>query len=87
MTEKELERVYKAIANRRRIMIVRHLRSVRLSTVGDIAGAIKLSYKATSRHLQVLAGAGYVIGDLQGPYMHYSLKPQSEIVKSVIRAM
>jgi len=39
----------KALANRRRILIVRYLRVVKEAVVGGIADKIKLSFKSTSR--------------------------------------
>ena len=55
-----LERIIKAFANRRRLGIVRHLKKNKEATVGDIADAIKLSFKATSKHLAILSAAGIV---------------------------
>ena len=57
MKDKELERLYKAFANRRRIAIVRMLQKGKEVSVGDIASAIKLSFNATSKHLSVLSAA------------------------------
>ena len=55
---KELERNLKALANGRRLAILKLLVRKKHASVGTIAGAIKLSIKSTSRHLSVLAGAG-----------------------------
>ena len=60
MKEKELERVLKALANRRRLFILTALKKHGRMTVGDIARTIKLSFKATSKHLAILASAGIV---------------------------
>ena len=57
---KELEKQLKALANRRRLAILKLLKSNRRFAVGDIADAIKLSLKATSKHLGVLYAAGMV---------------------------
>lgn len=75
--DKDFEKLYKALANRRRIAIVRYLKSGS-ATVGEIAKSIKLSLKSTSRHLQVLLGAGFVISEQRGLYMHYSLDTKSK---------
>ena len=56
-TEKELEKVLKALANRRRLAIVTVLKRSSHMPVGDIAEKIKLSFKATSKHLSILASA------------------------------
>ena len=55
MKEQELERVLKALANRRRLAILRCLKYKGRKSVGDIAQEIKLSFKATSKHLMILA--------------------------------
>jgi DNA-binding transcriptional ArsR family regulator len=60
MKEKELERVLKMLANRRRIAIVRFLKERREASVGQIAEAIRLSFKATSKHLGLLASVSIV---------------------------
>lgn len=54
---KEYERVLKALANRRRLAVLRYLRKEREARVTDIAAEINLSFKATSRHLNLLAAA------------------------------
>ena len=83
-TDKELERIYKGIANRRRIAIIRILKAGR-ATVSDIAAAIKLSHKSTSRHLQVLSAAGFVSSEQTGLFVYYSLDTQSERIARVVR--
>ncbi|HLC99642.1 MAG TPA: metalloregulator ArsR/SmtB family transcription factor [Patescibacteria group bacterium] len=57
---KELEKQLKALANRRRLAILKLLKDRRRLAVGDIADLIKLSLKATSKHLGVLYAAGIV---------------------------
>jgi len=57
MNEKELEKIFKAVANRRRILILKYLKQKGAATVGDIAEEIKLSFRSTSRHLSVLYSA------------------------------
>ena len=52
--EKELEWILKALANRRRLGILRVLKQNREATVGDIAAEIRLSFRSTSKHLGVL---------------------------------
>lgn len=87
VSERELERAYKAVANRKRIAVVRFLKSTGPMTVGDIASAIKLSFKATSRHLQILYSAGFLISEREGINVRYALNPQSEHVSRVVRTL
>jgi len=54
---KELERALKALANKRRLEIIRFIKTRKEAVVGDIASEIRLSFKSTSKHLGVLAGA------------------------------
>jgi len=70
---KEYERILKALANRRRLAILRYLRREKEARVGAIAAVIKLSFKATSRHLQQLSAAGIVERDQRGLEMWYRI--------------
>lgn len=54
MNDKELERFLKSVANKRRLQIVKLLKSKGKLPVGEIAKELKLSFKATSRHLNTL---------------------------------
>ena len=85
MATKELEKVFKVLANRRRLAILKYLKKNREASVGEIASEIKLSFKATSKHLRILAGldivernqrdlqAFYSLSDLQRPVVKYTL--------------
>lgn len=55
-----LERILKALANKRRLAIIQYLGQEKEATVGDIAEHIKLSFKATSKHLGILANVDIV---------------------------
>ena len=55
---REVERELRALANKRRLMIVKYLKSKREASVGDIADKINLSLKAASKHLITLSAAG-----------------------------
>ncbi len=84
MKEKELEKILKALANKRRILILKYLKSKGTASVGDIASQIKLSFKATSRHLMVLLHADAVEKDQAGPMMIYCLpKTAHPLVKKL----
>lgn len=48
---KELEKVFKGLANRRRLAIIRLLRKEKELPVAEIARRIKLSFTSTSKHL------------------------------------
>ena len=69
----ELERVLKALANRRRLSIVLFLRKKGAASVGDIADHVRLSFAATSRHLRTLANVDLVETEQINTTVHYSL--------------
>ncbi|MFA5876959.1 MAG: metalloregulator ArsR/SmtB family transcription factor [Candidatus Paceibacterota bacterium] len=75
MNEKELEKIFKAFANRRRLLIVKFLKKHKEASVGEVAREIKLSFKSTSRHLSVLAGAGILDREQKSIHMYYSITP------------
>ncbi len=69
----QTERLLKALANRRRLSIVRLLKARKEAPVAEIADAIKLSFKATSKHLSILAAAGIVEREQRGLQMFYKI--------------
>ena len=73
MKEKELERIMKALANRRRLAIIKYLKIEKEASVGDIAGEILLSFKATSKHLGVLSAASIIDREQRSLQMFYCL--------------
>ena len=86
MKEKELEKILKSVANRRRLAILAYLSKKGSANVGEIAEHIKLSFKSTSRHLAVLRGADLVDRDQIGLETFYSLsKDMPEVVKQIMR--
>lgn len=68
-----LEKYYKTIANRRRLAIIKYLSYTKEATVYQIADKIKLSFKATSKHLQILKQAGLTESDQFGLEQRYHL--------------
>ena len=82
---KETEKILKALANRRRLAIVKYLNKTKTASVGDISEEIKLSFKATSKHLGILHSADIVEREQIGLTMMYGLfNPVHIILKSVI---
>ncbi len=81
---KDIERVLKALANRRRLAIVKFLKKEKEATVGDIAESIKLSFKATSKHLGVLAAADIVDKEQRSLQMWYKLSPTMHHISKYI---
>ena len=83
MKDKELESNLKALANRRRLAIVRFIKKKNETSVGDIAEEIKLSLKSTSRHLAVLFSAGILDREQRSLQVFY--KVATEIVEPIRR--
>lgn len=81
---KDLERLLKALANRRRLAIIKYLKKKKEATVGDIADHIKLSFKATSKHLNILAMVDIVEKEQRSLQMWYRLSSQPHHVSKYI---
>jgi len=60
MGNKELVKIFKALGNERRFLILKHLFNKKELTVGQISEFINLSFKSTSRHLSVLANVDLI---------------------------
>lgn len=82
---KHHEKILKALANRRRLEIVKYIKEKKEANVGDIAEHIKLSFKSTSRHLAILSGADLLEKEQRSLSVFYSLAPKLvSLAKSVI---
>jgi len=85
MNEKDLERPLKALANRRRLAILRYLKKNKEASVGEIAGAIRLSFKSTSRHLAILAGSDILDREQRNLQIFYFISPvQSLAARNIL---
>ncbi len=84
MNTKKAEKILRALANARRIEIVKFLKRRKVAIVGEISEAIKLSFKSTSRHLTVLSSAGILDREQQSLFVHYRIaSPMSSLSKAV----
>jgi DNA-binding transcriptional ArsR family regulator len=88
METKELEKVLKALANRRRMAIVRLLKEKPEITVKDIASSIKLSIKATSKYLGILYASNIVDREQRSLLVFYRLssnmKPETKKIADLL---
>ena len=85
MKEKELECSLKALANKRRLAILRFIRKEKEVSVGDIADEIKLSFNATSKHLGILASANILEKEQRSLQVFYKISDDlPEIVRRII---
>jgi len=82
---KDIEKTLKALANRRRLAILKYLDKKSKASVGEIAKEIKLSFKATSKHLGILRNADILDREQVNLQMFYYLgRPLPTLTKSVI---
>ena len=82
------ERLYKALANRKRIAILRYLKNNGDHSVSDVADHIGISDTATSKHLLALQEASLVqTGTHERPALYRIRKRQSERVKRILKAI
>lgn len=76
---KAAERVLKALASRRRLVMLAYLRGVPEATIGEIAYELHFSYKATAWNIRKLLLANLLDGDRRGPFVYYRLPHQAAI--------
>jgi DNA-binding transcriptional ArsR family regulator len=81
------ERYLKSLANKRRLAIVKFLNGKKKATVGNIASHIKLSLRATSKHLIILSAVDIVDREQEGLSMLYKLNSPHPILKSVLQSL
>lgn len=72
-TMKDLEKILKALANRRRLAILKYLKAQKEAPVGEIAYEIGLSFKATSKHLGILIAVDIVEKEQRSLQVFYRL--------------
>ncbi len=80
----QIEKMLKAVANKRRLKILKYLDKNGLSNVGDISKSIKLSMKATSKHLQILSSVDLIEREQKALYVYYDLSTTLPIFISQI---
>ncbi len=84
---KELERTLKSLANKRRLGIIQFLKKNKEASVGELAEAIHLSFRSTSRHLAVLYGADILEKDYRANQIYYSLNTKKNSTLSHILSL
>ena len=85
---KNLEKILKVFANRRRLAILAYLKKHKEATVGDIANEIHLSFKATSKHLGILAAQDILEKDQRSLRAYYRITPtQNPATHSIFSAL
>lgn len=75
---RKMEKILKALANRRRLAILKYLKENKKVAVTEIAQEIDLSFKATSKHLSILLAVDILERDQVGSQMFYCLVAQQK---------
>ncbi len=82
---RQLEKIFKALANRRRLAILHFLAKEKELSVAEIARRIKLSFTSTSKHLAILRQLDIVDRRQEGLTVHYSLAdPFPHLIKQFL---
>ena len=85
---KLLEKQLKALANGRRLDILKLLQARKTMDVGSVADTIKLSFKATSKHLAVLYSNDVVDREQRGVQMYYKIaSDQKPAVSAILKLL
>lgn len=87
MDERELEKMLKALANKRRILILKILKKRKKISMGNMAKEIKLSFRSTSKHFSILYAVDLVEKEQDGLTMYYSLSPKLHKIASNILSL
>jgi DNA-binding transcriptional ArsR family regulator len=88
MKPKDFEKIFKSLANRRRIAVLIHIKRNREVNVGAIAKELRLSLPATSRHLNLLEKAGILEKDQRDKEVFYRLAtPQHQFIQEFFDAL
>lgn len=88
MKEKDIEKNLRAMANGRRLMILKHLRLRKKLSVGEIAEKIHLSFRSTSRHLAILFIAGLVKKEQVNLQVFYMISDDLDFIfKKIIQSL
>jgi ArsR family transcriptional regulator, arsenate/arsenite/antimonite-responsive transcriptional repressor len=70
------DRVFEALASGVRRKILAYLSASSL-TAGEIAERFDISKPSVSKHLSILEGAGLIVSERRGQFIHYSLVRES----------
>jgi len=76
MDDRVMEKYLKALANRRRLAVIGYLRKHKEASVGEIAEAIQLSFKSTSRHLAILSSSDILEKEQRSLQVFYYISPR-----------
>lgn len=80
-----LEKNLKALANKRRLAVLKYLKEKKEASVTEIAHKISLSFKATSRHLGILSSVDILEKDQRSLQVFYRIASDPKpVVKRIV---
>ena len=75
----------RCLASEHRLAIVTYLKIKKSASVGEIADNLKISFKATSKHLAILERGRVLTRRSDNPFIIYSISSDSSnFIKSII---
>lgn len=74
----------KALANLKRLHIIKVLKGGNEKFVGEIADDINLSFRATSKHPKILSAVDIVEKEQRGPQIFYTLSPSLDPISKLV---
>jgi len=77
MQKKDLEKVLKSLANRRRLTMLAYLKAAKKANVNTVAKELRISAKTASRNLVILERAGIVEKEQWHQHVIYRLNELS----------
>lgn len=80
---KEVAKQLKALGNERRLKIIMLLAARSPRSVGELAEALRLSFRSTSKHLQILKHAGFLENEQVGLTVLYRLVRDHSIYRAI----
>lgn len=84
----QLERVYKSLGNKRRLIVLQFIAAKSRASVGEVSRHVKLSFPSTSRHLRILANADLLESEQTSTTVYYSVqKERDAITETALRAL
>lgn len=86
MKLKQLEQNLKGLANQKRLLIIKFLIEKKQASVSDIAEHIDLSFRSTSKHLNILFKLDIIDQRREYTYIFYRISDTlSDVVKDFLK--
>ena len=83
---KKLEKTFKALANHKRLEIIKILTKTKTASVGEISEKIRTSLKSTSKHLLILYNGNFLEKERVYGLTLYRLRDNLEKVEKELTA-